>query len=331
MGRKPKKTRDVQRQIVLQLLRGDESIAALARRHRVSDQTLYRWQKEFLADNEDPSPTVESGGDASTTEGLTPDVYECELDSFLRQCPVCGSNMTADYRNRRTVMFPTFFHNTSDWKGLTLRLSLQIRRCHNSSCIRFLAPYRPEAEGRIAFPNQKLSLPLLSHVSSIHYRCRTIRKTQARLAGGGINLARGTIENALRLSRRREEAPSQSVRNFLRTHPQQQYVLLDILPWRRLHGSGGSWMARDCLSGDLVVRPTGGLRYVLWELFPDFPIPILGVLSPEDSSVFFHIRRALPQISSRQFPVPQSLQALPQELCLTLGLPVCYVQLLRIR
>ena len=56
MGRKPKVPRDVQRQIVQQLLRGDESIAALARKHRVSDQTIYRWQKQFLADNEDTLP-----------------------------------------------------------------------------------------------------------------------------------------------------------------------------------------------------------------------------------------------------------------------------------
>jgi transposase-like protein len=329
MGRKSKFPRDVQRQIVQQLLRGDESIAALARKHRVSDQTLYRWQRQYLADSEDPLPAKSSDGETSTTQGFTPEVYDCELDSFLRQCPVCGSNMTADYRNRRTVIFPTRVNRTSRRVGLILRLSLRIRRCHNSSCHRFLAPYRPEAEGRIAFPNQKLSLPLLRHVYSIHEICRTIRKTQARLSGDGINLAHATVENAVkRFGVSREPNPPQDVCEFVQTHPHQKYVLLDIFAWRRSYGDSTGWMARDCLSGDVVVQRTPRLTHVLWNVFPDFPIPMLGVLSPTNSSVAIQIRRALPQSTLRQFPVPESLSVLPKDLLRTLGFPVCYVQLL---
>ena len=87
-------------------------------------------------------------------------------------------------------------------------------------------------------------------------------------------------------------------------------------------------MARDCLSGDVVVQPTLKLVHVLWSVFPDFPIPILGVLSPTNSTVAIQIRRVLPQSTLRQFPVPQALSVLPKELLRTLGLPVCYVQLL---
>ncbi|MHB8974792.1 MAG: transposase [Pirellulaceae bacterium] len=329
MGRNPKVPRDVQRQIVQQLLRGDESIAALARKHRVSDQTLYRWQRQYLAESEDTLPAESSDSGASTTQGFTPEVYDCELDSFLRQCPECGSNMTADYRNRRTVILPTRAARMSRRVGLILRLSLRIRRCHNSSCNRFLAPYRPEAEGRIAFPNQKLSLPLLRHVHSIHEICRTIRKTQARLSGGGINLAHATVEKAVKLTRRfRKTEPLEDVREFLQTHPHQKYVLLDIFSWRRSYGDHSGWMARDCLSGDVVVQPTLKLVHVLWSVFPDFPIPILGVLSPTNSTVAIQIRRDLQQSTLRQFPLPQALSVLPKELLRTLGLPVCYVQLL---
>lgn len=34
---------------VLRLLRKEESVAALARRYQISEQTLYRWRDEFLA------------------------------------------------------------------------------------------------------------------------------------------------------------------------------------------------------------------------------------------------------------------------------------------
>jgi transposase-like protein len=50
MGRKPKRTLPMQRRIVQQLLQGTQSCAALARKYRVSDQTLCRWQKRFLED-----------------------------------------------------------------------------------------------------------------------------------------------------------------------------------------------------------------------------------------------------------------------------------------
>ena len=48
MGKKPKYSPETQRRIVLRLLKGDEPCAALARKYKVSDQTLYRWQKSFL-------------------------------------------------------------------------------------------------------------------------------------------------------------------------------------------------------------------------------------------------------------------------------------------
>ena len=209
---------------------------------------------------------------------------------------------------------PDLLHNTSDWKGLTLRLSLQIRRCHNSSCIRFLAPYRPEAEGRIAFPNQKLSLPLLSHVSSIHDRCRTIRKTQARLSGGGINLAHATVEKAVKLTQRfRKTEPLEDVREFLQTHPHQKYVLLDIFSWRRSYGDHSGWMARDCLSGDVVAQPTLKLVHALWSVFPASDSYSRRAVTHEQYCCHPDSQRP-PASTLRQFPLPQALSVLPKEL-----------------
>jgi len=57
-------------------------------------------------------------------------------------CPECHRRLHADYNNFRTV-------TTLD--GVT-RLTLTIRRCPNPDCIRFLRPFRPEAEPHFALP-----------------------------------------------------------------------------------------------------------------------------------------------------------------------------------
>jgi transposase-like protein len=44
MGREPSLSRQSRREIVLKFLQGDESCAALAAKHGVSDQTIFHWQ-----------------------------------------------------------------------------------------------------------------------------------------------------------------------------------------------------------------------------------------------------------------------------------------------
>lgn len=48
MGRRSKLTAEERAEVVLALLRKEESIAALSRRYSVSEQTLYRWRDEFV-------------------------------------------------------------------------------------------------------------------------------------------------------------------------------------------------------------------------------------------------------------------------------------------
>src|SRR5439155_8483270 len=82
------------------------------------------------------------------------------LKPLCLECPECGHRMWADYRNRRTVA-------TLD--GL-LRLVLAIRRCHQAGCSRQLQPYRPEAEGRYALPQQEFGLDVLSRFAKVFGR-----------------------------------------------------------------------------------------------------------------------------------------------------------------
>ena len=49
MGRKSQLPIEQREEAVLSLLRKEEPVAALSRRHQVSEQTLYRWRDTFLA------------------------------------------------------------------------------------------------------------------------------------------------------------------------------------------------------------------------------------------------------------------------------------------
>lgn len=52
MGKRSDLTISQRREVVLMLLRREEPAAKLARRFRISEQTLYRWRDEFLAGGE---------------------------------------------------------------------------------------------------------------------------------------------------------------------------------------------------------------------------------------------------------------------------------------
>ena len=49
MARQAGQSAEERAEIVLALLRREEPASVLARRHRVSENTLYRWREEFIA------------------------------------------------------------------------------------------------------------------------------------------------------------------------------------------------------------------------------------------------------------------------------------------
>jgi transposase len=63
MGKKSELGRPERRDVVLMLLRREESAAVLARRYGISEQTLYRWRDEFLAGGEAALNAGKSGAD----------------------------------------------------------------------------------------------------------------------------------------------------------------------------------------------------------------------------------------------------------------------------
>lgn len=63
MGKKSELGATERRDVVLMLLRREESAAVLARRYGISEQTLYRWRDDFLAAGEAALNAGKTGAD----------------------------------------------------------------------------------------------------------------------------------------------------------------------------------------------------------------------------------------------------------------------------
>jgi hypothetical protein len=51
-----------------------------------------------------------------------------------------------------------------------MHLTLHIRRCLNRTCPRFRCPYRPETEGRLAWPTHEFGLDVIAWVGMLAMR-----------------------------------------------------------------------------------------------------------------------------------------------------------------
>jgi transposase len=68
MGKRSELTTSQRREVVLMLLRREEPAAKLARRFRISEQTLYRWRDDFLAGGEAALADGKGGADPRDRE-----------------------------------------------------------------------------------------------------------------------------------------------------------------------------------------------------------------------------------------------------------------------
>src|SRR6516164_5872951 len=110
------------------------------------------------------------------------------LQPWLAHCTACNQRLWADYKNRRTVATLT---------GL-LRLTLDIRRCHNADCPRHRKPYRPEAEGYYALPQHEFGLDVIAHVGNLRYgEHRSVPEIHQALRRRGLDIAERTVTNLL--------------------------------------------------------------------------------------------------------------------------------------
>src|SRR5262249_47902837 len=150
----------------------------------------------------------------------------------------------ADYRNTRCV---------TTLEGICY-LNLLIRRCHRRGCNRYLAPFRPEAEGRYALPHHEFGLDVIAHIGALRYtQHRSVPEIHQTLTARGVALAQRPVPTLL--------APYDELLALAATRPQrlaqalraQDRVILAIDGLQPDVGHEVLWVLRDCLSGRVLL------------------------------------------------------------------------------
>src|SRR3954469_3969722 len=208
-------------------------------------------------------------------------------------CPECQQRTQARYNNFRTI-------TTLDG---VLHLTLAIRRCPNPDCLRFLRPYRPEAEPHFALPYHEFGLDVMALVGRLrHAEHRSIPEIHQELTRRGLVVSQRTVTN--RLDRYDElrapaSADPQRLGPLLRD---QRRVILAIDGLQPDVGHEVLWALRDCLSGEILLAKSllsstaKDLAGLITEVHQALPVPITGVISDGQDSLRKAVARALPGV-----------------------------------
>jgi hypothetical protein len=110
------------------------------------------------------------------------------LECVRHECVHCGRVMWQDYENRRRVR---------TLNGV-VQLRLKIRRCPNQKCVGYRQPYRPEAEGQWALPQQEFGLDVIALVGQLrHQEHRSVSEIHQQLQQRGLCVSERTVSNLL--------------------------------------------------------------------------------------------------------------------------------------
>lgn len=223
----------------------------------------------------------------SQPEATREEVLEC----VQQTCPVCGGWMWNKYDNVRRV-------RTLDG---VVQLRLKVRRCATPECERFCQPYRPEAEGRWALPQQEFGLDVIALVGSLRYQeHRSVSQIHQVLESKGVSVSERTVSHLLN---RYDELVS-----LWMSHPErigkivagQSRVILARDGLQPDVGHEVLWVIRDVLSGEILLSKSW-LSSTSEELVPmlvqvkqGVSVPIVGVVSDGQVSIRKAVTRALP-------------------------------------
>jgi hypothetical protein len=208
-------------------------------------------------------------------------------------CPACGHRLRPDYCNSRTV---------TTLAGVA-RYTLRITRCHHLGCDRYHAPFRPEAEGRLALPHHEFGLDLIAYAGNRRYTDhRTAPEIHAELTARGLALSLRTVTNLLhRFDELRALAAADPARLRPLLRPQGR-VLLAIDGLQPDVGHEVLWVIRDCLSGRVVLAKSllsarqQDLAGLLTAAAAAVGVPVAGVVSDGQHSIRKAVAQALPGV-----------------------------------
>jgi hypothetical protein len=215
------------------------------------------------------------------------------LQPWFLHCTACHQRLWADYKNRRTVATLT---------GL-LRLTLDIRRCHNADCERYRKPYRPEAEGYYALPQHEFGLDVIALVGNLRYgQHRSVPEIHQVLRHRGLDIAPRTVSNLLD---RYDELLAVTLTDDRRLRgllAEQGRVILALDGLQPDVGHEVLWVLRDCLSGEVLLAKSllsarqQDLADLIGQVRDGLTVPLAGVLSDGQHSIRKAVAQALPGV-----------------------------------
>jgi hypothetical protein len=218
------------------------------------------------------------------------------LEVLTRTCPGCGQTATIDYYNERTIT------TLAD----VIRFRLQVRRCHNRVCPLYHHPLRPEAEGRLALPQQEFGLDVLALVGALRYaEHRSVPEIHLALGSRGVCLSQRTVSNLLD---RYDELRALTVADLDRLGPllkKNGRVVVAIDGLQPDVGHEVLWVIRDCISGEILLARSllsstqDDLAELLREVkgrLDELGVTIAGAVSDGQNSIRNGIALALPGV-----------------------------------
>ena len=215
------------------------------------------------------------------------------LQPWFAHCTACHQRLWADYKNRRTVATLT---------GL-VRLTLDIRRCHNSDCPRYRKPYRPEAEGNYALPQHEFGLDVIALVGKLRYgEHRSVPDIHQALCRRGLNIAPRTVSNLLD---RYDELLAVTLTDDRRLRgllAEQGRVIVALDGLQPDVGHEVLWVLRDCLSGEVLLAKSllsarqQDLADLIGQVRDGLTVPIAGVISDGQHAIRKAVAQALPGV-----------------------------------
>jgi hypothetical protein len=215
------------------------------------------------------------------------------LPTLAVRCLECGHALRADYRRHRTI---------ATLEGL-VRLLLQVRRCQQPTCSRFLRPVHPEEEGRLALPQHEFGLDVIAFVGAHRYgHHRSISEIHAALGERGVSVCPRTVTN---LIDRYDELLAVSLNEdarLQRVTAEQGRVVLAIDGLQPDVGHEVLWVVRDCVGGEilrarsLLSSRQHDIAELLSEVRSALRVPIVGVISDGQHSLRNAVAAALPGI-----------------------------------
>jgi hypothetical protein len=182
-------------------------------------------------------------------------------------------------------------------------LRLHVRRCQNAACRRYHQPYRPEAEGRLALPDQQFGLDVIALIGALRYRQhRSVPEIHQELRARGLDICQRSVTNLLDRYDELLAVRLSDSRRLRRIMARQGRAGLAIDGLQPDVGHEVLWVIRECLSGEILLARSllssteDDLAALMTEVSRHLGVPIFGVISDGQHAIRNAVAKALPGV-----------------------------------